>query len=161
MSDAQSGLAAIVIIDELLYEDEEEEMQLKKKRRMWSKNWFLKKEEFSNERLLKELKENEPQDYRNYMRIDEEKFTKLLDMIKHKITKEDTVMRQAISAKVRLAITLRYLATGNSFEDLKFSAAISSQAIGKIVLETCDALNEELKNYIKVSQCDVIFKNIL
>lgn len=111
--------------------------------------------------MLKELKENEPQDYRNYMRIDEEKFTKLLDMIKNKITKEDTVMRQAISAKFRLAITLRYLATGNSFEDLKFSAAISPQAIGKIVLETCDALNEKLKNYIKVSQCDVIYKKVL
>ncbi|XP_018804797.1 PREDICTED: uncharacterized protein LOC108978796, partial [Bactrocera latifrons] len=59
-------------------------------------------------------------------------------------------MREAISAENRLAITLRFLATGNSFEDLKFSTAISAQAIGKIVIETCEAITKVLKDSIKL-----------
>jgi len=60
-------------------------------------------------------------------------------------------MREAIPASQRLSITLRYLATGNTFEDLKFISAISPQSIGKIVIETCEALIYCLRNYIKVS----------
>jgi len=39
-------------------------------------------------------------------------------------------MRRAITQKERLSVTLRLLATGRSYEDLKFSAAISHQALG-------------------------------
>ncbi|VEN41894.1 unnamed protein product [Callosobruchus maculatus] len=35
-------------------------------------------------------------------------------------------MRQSISPHERLTATLRFLATGRSYEDLKFSVAISS-----------------------------------
>nr|CAD7200619.1 unnamed protein product [Timema douglasi] len=60
-----------------------------------------------------------------------------------------TVMRKAISPDERLAVTLRYLATGNSFEDLKFSSYIAATTIREIVEETCDALCVCLKDYIK------------
>lgn len=58
-------------------------------------------------------------------------------------------MREAISVNERLSITLRYLATGNTFEDLKFLSAISPQSISSIVLETCQAIITSLKTYIK------------
>jgi len=38
--------------------------------------------------------------------------------------------------KQRLCITLRYLATGSNYKDLKFIKVIS-KAIGIVVLETC------------------------
>jgi hypothetical protein len=59
-------------------------------------------------------------------------------------------MRDAIPPSQPLSITLRYLATGNTFEDLKITSAISLQSIGIIVMETCTALIHSLKNYIKV-----------
>jgi hypothetical protein len=71
-------------------------------------------------------------------------------MITPRIEKMNTTMRDAIPPSQRLSITLRYLATGNSFEDLKFTNAISPQSIGIIVMETCTALIHSLKNYIKV-----------
>ena len=165
-----SEIAAILIIDELLYDEEEKEevqpeKQLKqkietKRKRVWTKNFNLTKEEFSNDRPLKELKENESKQYEMYSQIDEKTFLKLLGMIKHKITKQDTLMRQSISADVRLNITLRYLATGNCFADLKLSTGISPQAIGQIVIETCEAINIALKDYIKVCWyiCIFVFK---
>ncbi|XP_041361954.1 uncharacterized protein LOC121377926 [Gigantopelta aegis] len=50
----------------------------------------------------------------------------------------------------RLSITLRFLATGNTFEDLKFISAISPQSIGRIVIETCEAIISCLKSYVQL-----------
>lgn len=73
-------------------------------------------------------------------------------MVTPMIKKEDTVMRNSISAHERLSVTLRFLATGRSYEDLKFSAIISPQALGKNIPETCEALYKVLRrDYFKVS----------
>ncbi|CAH1979165.1 unnamed protein product [Acanthoscelides obtectus] len=66
------------------------------------------------------------------------------------IQRNTTHMREAVSSRERLIATLRYLATGKSVEDLKFSCAISPQLLGKIIPETCWALFMTLKNeYLK------------
>lgn len=44
------------------------------------------------------------------------------------------------SRRERLAVTLRYLATGRNFEDLKFSAIMSPSAMRQAISETCHAL---------------------
>ncbi len=68
-------------------------------------------------------------------------YDELLWMVTPIIEKEETVMRQTISANERLSVTLRYLATGNTFEDLKFVTAISPyQAMGRNIIETCEAI---------------------
>lgn len=70
-------------------------------------------------------------------------------------------MRKAITAEERLIVTLRYLATGRSLEDLKFSAVISPQALGKIIPETCSCIYKALrKKYLKVNLSN-IFLNII
>lgn len=62
-------------------------------------------------------------------------------------------MQIAICPEQRLIATLRYLDTGRSFEDLKFSPAISPQKLGVIILETCKAITDALRDtYIKVKK---------
>ncbi|KAK0156971.1 hypothetical protein PV327_011484 [Microctonus hyperodae] len=58
-------------------------------------------------------------------------------------------MRDAISPEQRLLATLRYLASGATFEELKFQTAIAAQTLGKIIMETCEALIHLLKGLIK------------
>ncbi|KAF2890092.1 hypothetical protein ILUMI_16081, partial [Ignelater luminosus] len=70
--------------------------------------------------LLKELYSD---DFCNYLRIDYESFSGLLNLVSPLITKQDTAMREAITAQKRLVATLRYLATGRDYVDLKFSTA--------------------------------------
>ncbi|KAJ8979681.1 hypothetical protein NQ317_001082 [Molorchus minor] len=103
-------------------------------------------------KLIRELSTNEPTDFKNYpTELDEDSFNSLLELVGPKITKQNTKFRDAISAEERLIVTLRYLATGNSYEDLKFRTAISPQSIGVIVPETCWAIYEALKKeYLKV-----------
>lgn len=123
------------------------------KKRKWCKNWLLQRRMHTHMNLLKELRTSEPSDFKNYLRMDSNSFNLLLELVRAKITKQDTILREAISAEERLTITLRYLATGNSYEDLKFSSAISPQSIGNIIPETCWAIYETLKkDYLKVSK---------
>lgn len=79
-------------------------------------------------------------------------FYELLNLVRPYIEKQNIVMRESISAEERLVATLRFLATGRSYEDLKFSCAISAQALGKIIPETCWAIYQVLRGeYLKVS----------
>jgi len=124
---------------------------VKKKRKKWCKDWLLKRKSYSHINLLNELR-FEPEDFKNYLRMDEKTYLKLLTMVTPLIVKKDTVMRESISPHERLSVTLRFLATGRSYEDLKYSAIISSQALGQIIPETCEALYKVLKKeYLKVS----------
>ncbi|XP_067648088.1 uncharacterized protein [Eurosta solidaginis] len=85
-------------------------------------------------------------------------FDQLLQKMLPLITKRDTMMREAIPPQHRLALTLRFLASGNNFEDLKFLTAISPQTIGKIVTETFDAIICQLKDFIKLPQTEKDWK---
>jgi hypothetical protein len=79
-------------------------------------------------------------DYYNYLRMSEDNVISLLEKVRPLIDKEDTVLWTAITADERLAITIRFLAIGRSYEDLTFSAIISPQALAKILPETCRAI---------------------
>ena len=123
-----------------------------KRRRRWMKEWFKKREEYTHENLLNDLRITEVEDYRLFLRVDVAAFEELLAMIKPKIEKQNTIMRDAVPASQRLSITLRFLATGNTFEDLKYTSAISPQSISNIVMETCTSLISSLKDYIQVNK---------
>ena len=64
---------------------------------------------FSN--LLQELDYEDPAKSRQFHRLDRNKFEDVLAKVEPIIYKEDTNMRQSISAGERLSITLRFLAT--------------------------------------------------
>lgn len=53
--------------------------------------------------------------------MDEDTYRKLLSMVAPLIQKQDTIMRISICPHERLAVTLRFLATGRSYEDLKYT----------------------------------------
>ncbi|CAH1963126.1 unnamed protein product [Acanthoscelides obtectus] len=132
----------------------------KRHRAIWCKDWLMKREHYSHINLVNELK-FAPKDWHNYLRMNEETYLKLLSMVTPLIKKQDTVMRKAISPHERLTATLRFLATGRSYEDLKFTTIISPQALGVIIPETCEAIYKVLrKDYFKFRQTEDEWKNI-
>lgn len=64
------------------------------------------------ENLMRELALEDAESYRSWIRMDTATFEELLGKVRPLIVKRDTPFRQAIPAGERLAITLRYLATG-------------------------------------------------
>ena len=58
--------------------------------------------------LVQELRAEDTAAFKNFLRMDQNCFDELLEMVKPHIQKQDT----SISAGEKLALTLRYLATG-------------------------------------------------
>lgn len=80
-----------------------------------------------------------------------EDFEKLINLVGHRIAKKDTNYREAIPVRERLAITLRFLATGDSYHSLMYLFKVSKQSISIIVPDVCDALIEVLKECLMVN----------
>jgi hypothetical protein len=62
--------------------------------------------------LLTELREEDQGSFLNFLRLTPGLFDELLVKVTPYIKRSDTTFRKAISPGMRLAITLRYLATG-------------------------------------------------
>ncbi|KAG5865523.1 hypothetical protein JTB14_004558 [Gonioctena quinquepunctata] len=120
-----------------------------KERSTWCEQWLRKRRKYSHMNISNELK-FALRDWHNYLRMTEETYFNLLALVTPLIKKQGTIMRQYMSPHERLTATLRFLATGLSYECLKFSTIISPQALSHIISETCDALYTCLrKDYLK------------
>ncbi|XP_068701339.1 putative nuclease HARBI1 [Montipora foliosa] len=73
-------------------------------------------------------------------------FDELCEKLTPLIGKKNTVMRDAISVHDRLCVTLRFLASGCSYQDLMYSFCISVSSISKIIPEVCEALYNVLRD---------------
>ncbi|XP_064119009.1 uncharacterized protein LOC135224014 [Macrobrachium nipponense] len=78
--------------------------------------------------------------------MDPDTFYKLLAKVQYRIEKQDTNMRDSISALARLEATLLFLSTGASYSSLQYSTRISKQSLSQIVPDTCQAIYDELKD---------------
>lgn len=78
----------------------------KKKKRIWVKEYLQLRPRLSNMQILSVLDQS---DLRNYLRISGVEFEELLTLVTPFIQKQDTILRQSISSRERLIITLRFL----------------------------------------------------
>ncbi|VDI12296.1 Hypothetical predicted protein [Mytilus galloprovincialis] len=126
--------------------------RMKKVRRNWIKPWLTRRADLGVcQTLLKELSNEDSDSFRNFLRVSPQQFAYLLDMVKDSITKCSTNMRTCITAEERLSLTLRYLATGESYRSLSYSFRIAPSTVCSIIPEVCDALYQALKDtYMKV-----------
>ena len=85
----------------------------RRRRTVWVREWVRNRETYGvYHQLVQELSLGDAATYRNFTRMDCTTFQTLLDLVKPKITFRDTHLRRAIPAGERLALTLRFLATG-------------------------------------------------
>ena len=84
-------------------------------RNSWSKNWISRREmQGVHSNLFRELKVEDPEQFRQYHRLSRESFNEILAIVSPLISKQDTHLRMAIAPSERLSVTLRFLATGSS-----------------------------------------------
>ena len=88
---------------------------------------------------------------KKFTRISCEDFEMLCNAIGPMVMKNDTRFREAISVTERLAVTLRFLATGDSYKSLSYLLKISSTTISRTIPKVCKALIKVLDDELKVS----------
>ena len=158
-------VAALVFLDLLL--EEGESQPEKKHRKVYAREWILRREEKGVfHQLVGELEVEDPLAYRNFFRVSKSQFHFLVDRVGPYIVKNGpppplNFVRPPIKPDERLAVTLRYLATGESFRSLEYSFRISRQCISTIVTETCDALYAALaRDYFRTPDTQEEWKDI-
>ncbi|KAK9738518.1 hypothetical protein QE152_g9795 [Popillia japonica] len=164
MSDSESEIYTAVNAATLLYMMLLRNNKKKvKKRRLWCRRWIQRREEGRGALYLlnNELLVEDPSSYTNFLRLNSDLFKTLLSLVEADISRQDTCMRESISARSRLQVTLRYLATGESFRSLMYLSRIHESTISRFIPEVCEAIYRRLKHtYLKVPQnkvqyCDV------
>ncbi|XP_039761859.1 uncharacterized protein LOC120635018 [Pararge aegeria] len=126
---------------------------LKKKRRKKPRCWvrpFLQRRNEETNKFVEEIKIDPLSGFKNFTRISCEDFELLVNAVSPLIAKQDTNYRKCVPVSIRLAITLRYLATGDSFASLMYLFKVSKELIARIVPETCKALISVLNENIKM-----------
>lgn len=121
----------------------------KRKKRWWMRNYLRERETRIN--ILSDLRLSDGS-FTNFTRMSSADFEFFLKMIGPSIYKRDTKLRNAVAPHIRLAITLRYLSTGDSYTSLSYTFRVSKQLIGRIVPEVCKELINQLKCFVKVSK---------
>lgn len=161
MSDSEdAAVAAAAII--IGVAGSQQDRRRRRPRRFWVRPSLVQgRKKYSTEEFMKDLLLNDADDlnleyrcdvgFQNFFRMNNSDFENILSKIAPVIIKQDTKFRPAISVSQRLAVTLRFLATGDSYVSLGHLFKISKQAISAdIVPEVCDALTIALRDYVKV-----------
>ncbi|CAH2001493.1 unnamed protein product [Acanthoscelides obtectus] len=147
--------AAFILIHNIIHKK-------KQKRKV---RWFMK-ELYRNRlqygvRLMRHMQFEAVDDTtKNFTRISTEDLNQLRYFIEPRVNKMDTQFREAITVTERLAITLRFLATGDSYNSLQYLFRVSKQSISRIVPEVCDAISEVLKDWVKIPTSEEEWLNI-
>ncbi|CAH1987622.1 unnamed protein product [Acanthoscelides obtectus] len=137
-------------------------IKMRKKRSIWVKDWIKRRAQLgAYNQLLTELKNEDPECFKNFLRMSHDDFQYLCNKISPAIKKQDTNMRLAINVEERLAITLRFLASGDSYRSLSYLFRVPQQTISKIIPECCDAIYRCLKpDYMEVPSSEDCWEKI-
>uniref|UniRef100_A0A182VPM2 DDE Tnp4 domain-containing protein n=1 Tax=Anopheles minimus TaxID=112268 RepID=A0A182VPM2_9DIPT len=97
-------------------------------RNWWMRPIFIQRNEAGNRLLAVLMEEQFAGATLNFLRMTKSDFDQLLSLIGPFIKRQDTNMRPAITVPERLLITLRYLATGESYTSLQYLFRVSQSA---------------------------------
>lgn len=123
----------------------------KRKRRWWTRKWIMGRNVTGASALIQnELSSKYTEDFQNLLRMSEDHFNFLLEAVSPYIQKSDTRMREAIPARIKLEVTLRYLATGDSFKSLEYLFKVPASTISKFLPDVLDNIYTCLHKFIEV-----------
>nr|CAH7745550.1 unnamed protein product [Callosobruchus chinensis] len=127
------------------------EEEISKQKRIWVRKWIDDRDKTGGSALLlTQLRTEDPKEYKLALRMTPKNFDDLLMLLSGSIQRQDTFMGDALPAKVKLEITLTFLASGMSFRNLSHFYRVSIPSISNLIPEVCWAIHESLKTQIKI-----------
>uniref|UniRef100_A0A1B0B171 DDE Tnp4 domain-containing protein n=1 Tax=Glossina palpalis gambiensis TaxID=67801 RepID=A0A1B0B171_9MUSC len=122
-----------------------------RRRLEWTKEWLVKNQDefLSKENLRKELlfRNNEVYHLNCFFNITERQFRYLVNVLAPVVTKmEPQRKKKFFSAEERIAITLKYLATGEVHSCRNYCFRASKSVIIKMIADICQKMHELLKD---------------
>ena len=89
---------------------------------MWIRPWMQRRRtNGAFNTIFKELKEEDADGFKGYIRMNLTQFDHLVELLKPSISKQDTAMRECIKADEMCCVFLRFIASRESFTGISIS----------------------------------------
>ncbi|XP_034039477.1 uncharacterized protein LOC117522184 [Thalassophryne amazonica] len=113
----------------------------RKRKVVWVRELLLNRHKYDMyEKLMKHLREGNVKSFRNFVRMDPEMFGQMVEDLTPMLQKNTSICRKPLFPGLKLAITLRYLATGDSYKSLAYEFRVTHSTIVSVVSEVCQAI---------------------
>ena len=89
---------------------------------------------------MNHLSEGDVRSFKNFVRLELGMFNQMVADLTPRLKKTTTNCRKPLSVGLNLAITLRYLATGDSYKSLTYGFRVAPNTIVSIMPEVCQAI---------------------
>uniref|UniRef100_A0A667WJE6 DDE Tnp4 domain-containing protein n=1 Tax=Myripristis murdjan TaxID=586833 RepID=A0A667WJE6_9TELE len=113
-------------------------------RRVWVHEILTARQRLGEYNLVQELQFHDDR-FQVYFRLSREQFDTLLRRVGPSLERVTTNFRQPISPSERLAICLRYLATGDSYTTIASSYRVGISTVAGIIPDVCRVIWESLR----------------
>ena len=116
----------------------------RQRRRFWVRLWILRRPELGlYHRLMVELRNEDPTGFHNFMRMPPAMFDELVTRLTPRIEKQATNMRLPLEPGLKVAVTLRHLASGAKYRDMQYAWRVPANTMCVVVREVCQAIVDE------------------
>ncbi|XP_064115075.1 putative nuclease HARBI1 [Macrobrachium nipponense] len=92
------------------------------------------------DQLPQELNKEDSKGHRNFLHIYPELFEEMVERLMTILKTKDMKMRNAQEVGLKLAVTLRHLASGNYYPSLQYSFSLSKSSICRFIPLVCQAI---------------------
>jgi len=134
-----------VVLLALLAEEEAQaqERRRRRPRSVWVKPWVARRPLLGTyDNLIQELIRESRGDFKSFMRMEVDMFQEMLARVGPRVAKQ-IVARQPLSPGLKIAVTLRYMATGESTRSLAFQFRLGHNSISLFIPQVCEAIRAE------------------
>jgi len=115
-----------------------------RRRQVWVRPWIARRPLFSTyHQLMAELERESRGDFKGYLRMEPEMFHEMVERLTDVLEKTKTNWRPNLGVGLKLALTIRYLASGDSYRSLAYSFRVPHNTISKVVREVCASIVDE------------------
>ena len=123
----------------------------RRRHNMWVRPWLMQREEKgAYHNIMADLYATDIPGFTNYMRMTPEFFEMIKTRLEPHLARQATNYRAPISVGEKLALTIRYLATGESYTSLSCQFRVGRSTISKFLPEVCRAIQDEFtREYLK------------
>lgn len=116
----------------------------RRRKTVWVRSWLVMRGVHGQyDSLMRELSDDDLAGFRNFTRMDPALFNELMARLGPRLTKKDTWYRKALHPGLKLAFTLRHLATGDSYHSLMYGFRVAHNTISLAVKDVCRAIEAE------------------
>jgi len=129
----------------LLVEEQRRAEEGRRRRTCWVRPWLQRRVLLGQyDTLMNELRIEARGGFKAFLRMEADVFMQILGRVEDRISKSAQA-RPPLAPGLKLAITLRFLATGNSYRSLAFDFRVAHNTISLFIPEVCDAITEEYR----------------